>query len=307
MSRTKRERRRLRELREATSVSPVKGKRIRSAELRALLRRFPKPGKISLAVNLACILLGNVYLMWLIWHGQLSLTGLVLLVLTEGVLLSILEVWQRSRVPAAHRMKYEFENITLPQALGSLIGFVVGVGGAYFMWIYLMHEVDVLVAFCTTLGAWRSSGLDLALGMTLLFAISGLFADQEHYRRSGPPLVSSVSLEAMSRRITFAYGAVVIAIPVFGLFALATWLIVKAVGKREGDHWNLVGGIAVIAAFFAIFAVVAPVASSGPHGWAGVYLLGKVIVESLFASLTLLGKHVAGTDTPAAETAQARA
>lgn len=145
-----------------------------------------------------------------------------------------------------------------------------------------------------TLGAWRSSGLDLALGMTLVFAITGLFADQEHYRRGGPPLVSSVSLEAMSRRITFADGAVVIAIPLFGLLALTTWLIFKAVGKRNGDHWNLVGGIAVIAAFFAVFAALAPVASSGPRGRAGMYLLCRVFVESLFTVLPLLGKRAAG-------------
>jgi|CXWL01.1.fsa_nt_gi hypothetical protein len=295
MSRTKREKRQAPEQRVAAKAVPIKAK-LSGTELKAFVRRFPVPSSIALGINLACIVFGNAYLLWLVWGGQLSLTGLILLVFTEGVLLSTLEALQRRSVPAAHRLQSEVVQ-TLPQQAIGWIGYAVGIGGAYFMWIFLTKETAVLDAYCTSFDAWRDSGLDIAIGMTLLFATAGLFADQAHYRRSGPPLVSSVSLEALTRRITFTYGAFVFAIPLFGLTALAIWAIKRAVGKRDGDGWNFLGGVAVITAFFSIFFAMAKTIDSGPHGWAAVYLSGKAVVEGLFAFLPVLAKRAATAES----------
>jgi hypothetical protein len=273
---------------------PTLDRRRTGAELRALIARFPLPGPTALAINLACIVFANGYLLWRVWHGDLSLTGLILLIVAEGLLLTMLEAAQRATVPAEHRMRYEVESISLPGRIVSWTGAVIGIGGAYLLWIVLMQETELLLAFATRLAPWRSSGLDIALGITVLFALAGLLADRSHYRRRGPPLVSTVSLEAMSRRITFVYGALVFAIPLVALLALAIGLIKRAVGERDGTTANFLGGLAVIAAFISIFFLLARSIDSGPRGWVAVYLLGKLIVESLFALLPLLARYRTG-------------
>ena len=262
----------------------------RTTELKALIDRFPVPGRGALTFTLACIVLGNGYVLWQIWQGDLSLSGLILLVLSEGILLSVLEAMQRARIPQSHRMRYEIENLSLPQKAISWIAFVFSIGGAYALWIWLLKETDVFITLVTTWQAWRDSGLDVALGITLAFAVAGMFADHRHYQRAGPPLVSTVSMEAMTRRITFGYGAIVIAIPLFGLFALAT-LGIRRAFRDLGEQWNFIGGVTVLAAYFGIFFLLAHTVDSGPRGWACVYLLGKIFVESLFALLPLLARR----------------
>jgi hypothetical protein len=161
----------------------------RSSDLRALVRRFPVAERIALGINLASIIFGNAYALWLVWHGALHLSGLILLVLAEGVLLSMLEPWQRARVPVGDRMRHEVGNLSLPQTIVTWTAFMVGVGGAYVLWIYLENDLDALIAFCTTWSAWRSSGLDVAVAMTLLFALAGMSADRRHHRQCRPPMV----------------------------------------------------------------------------------------------------------------------
>jgi hypothetical protein len=62
-------------------------------------------------------------------------------------------------------------------------------------------------------------------------------------------------------------------IPLFGLFALAV-VGIMSVFRRLSDRWNLVGGLCLFAAFGLTF----------------FCLLGKVIVESLFALMPLLAE-----------------
>ena len=265
----------------------------RRDELAAFIARFPQPGRLALAFHLACVVIGNAYLLWLVWQDRLSLTGVVLLVLVEGLLLTMLEVLQRVRLPPAHRLAADYAHYGMPQKFLSGLGLVFGIGGAYALWVVVLDETSVLASFFSSLDAWRAAGLPLALGITMCFAIVGLVADHYHYRRAGPPLVSSVAMEATARRMTFIYGAIVIALPMIALVALITWAV-RRYGKRRDDPlWNFIGGIAVLAAFFSGFAILASTAGSGPHGWAAIYLLGKVLVEALFVLMPMLARRAA--------------
>jgi hypothetical protein len=267
-------------------------------ELDAYVQRFPVPSRVALGFNLLATLLGNLYLLWLMWHGELSLTRTILLIFAECILLSVLEAMQRSFVPESHRMKYAVETSTVPQKLVSWIGCIVGVGGAYLFWIYKTNEVDTLIAFCTSYKVWRESGLDVALGITLGFAVTGLWADYKHYRVVGPPLMSSVSLEAMARRIVFIYGALVFAIPFVFTLGIAIFGILRIVGERKDKRWHMIGGIAIVGAFFAISAALASAIDSGSHGLTSVYLLGKVLVEVLFVLMPVLASRHKAADFP---------
>lgn len=260
-----------------------------AGDLGAYLHRFPKPGGASLAFSLASIVLGNGYLLWLISQERLGVSALILMILIEGVLLSLIETAQREFVPPDHRLAYDQKPGTLPQKVLVWTAFVVAMVGAYGLWIHINGDTPSLLAHLTTLEAWQQSGLHVAIGITLLFAVAGLVADHRHYRRAGPPLVSSVSMEAMSRRLTFVYGALGFALPLFGLVALAFWGIVS-VFRRLSERWNLVGGLSLFAAFGLIFVGLTRIGGLDPVGWCFVYLLGKVMVETLFALMPLLAE-----------------
>ena len=260
-------------------------------ELNAYIERFPDPGPASLAFSMACVALGNLYLLWLVWIGRLSLAGLVLLVLVEGVLLSLVEAAQRWRLPPEHRWSLEHERVGLPQKVISWIAFVFGIGGAYLLWAFLLKQTDALLAFATSVQPWRDAGIDLAVAITMAFAVAAWLADQRHYRQHGPPFVSSVATSAMTRRITFMYGAMLIPLPLFGGLALALQAIKRLAGDRNDKHTNLLGGLAVIGAFFGLFFALAAAVKSGARGWAAVYLLGKFVAECLFAAMPLLARR----------------
>lgn len=189
MSRITRAKRRANARRRAAAATEVseagradtkrRGKRVHS-EIAVYIDRFPRPAPGMLALTLAGVLIGNGYLLWLVWHGRTPLTGLVLLVLVEGVLLSLLGAAQRSSVPAGHRMKTGYEHYGLPDKAISWAGFVVGVGGAYVLWAVVLEDTDVLLAFPTSLDPWFAAGLHIAFGITLLSGVAGLVADHLH-------------------------------------------------------------------------------------------------------------------------------
>lgn len=291
MHQNSRERRRQRR----AGLKPAASKTVQSVRTRiagdlgAYLHRFPKPGGAALAYSVACIALGNAYLLWLVAQGRLGVSGLILLILIEGVLLSLIETAQREFVPPEHRLAYDQQPGTLSEKVLVWTAFVIAMAGAYGLWIHINGDTHSLLAHLTTLEAWQDSGLHVAIGITLLFAVAGLFADHRHYRRAGPPLVSSVSMEATARRMIFIYGAMVFVIPLFGLIGLTIWGMVRLLRPRSG-RWNLVGGAAVLAACVAIFFGLARLSDTGPLGWCFVYLLGKVFVETLFALMPLLAE-----------------
>jgi hypothetical protein len=242
-----------------------------------------------LAYSVACVVLGNAYLLWLVAQGRLGVSGLILLILIEGVLLSLIETAQREFVPPAHRLAYDQQPGTLSEKVLVWTAFVIAMAGAYGLWIHINGDTHSLLALLTTLEAWQDSGLHVAIGITLLFAVAGLFADHRHYRRAGPPLVSSVAMEAMARRMIFIYGAMVFVIPLVGLLGLAIWGIVKILRHRS-DRWNLPGGLAILTTLGLIFFGLTHLSATGPLSWCFVYLLGKVFVETLFALMPLLAE-----------------
>jgi hypothetical protein len=263
------------------------------AELDAFIARFPQPSPVALALSLAAVVLGNAYLLWRVWRGELGMSGIVVLVLAEGVLLSLLAFAQHRFVPPAQRLARECDHFGLPQRAIGWIAFVIGVGGAYAVWAAFLGETAQLRAFASSLHPWRAAGLHIALGATAFFALAGLVADHRHYRRAGPPFVSSVDLEATARRITFGYGALVLAIPLVGSVMLALHGIPRLLRGRDSKAWQLVGGLSVIAVFFGAFHALAFAVDSGRTGWASVYLAGKAIVESLFVLLPVLARRAA--------------
>lgn len=272
---------------EAPPASTPRRKGGRS-DILAYIDRFPNPGPVAVAVTLASVLLGNAWLWWLSWSGVLSLSGIVLLILVEALLLSLISSAQRASVPPKHRMKKE--RVKASKMLISWIAAVVGIGGAYVMWALILGETDTAIRLLTSPEAWMQNGLHIALGITLLFTVTGLFADHHHYLRAGPPLVSSVDMEDTARRVTLIYGAVVIAIPMIGLLALAFWGLRRLTSKLEGNLHAAVFGLGLLGAFIGSFFLLARLVDNGPHGWAAVYLLGKAIVEGLFALMPVLAR-----------------
>jgi hypothetical protein len=261
------------------------------AEFDAFVARFPRPSRSALVISLGNVVCGNTYLLWCVSKGELRFIGIVLLVLIEGFLLSLIVLAQRAGVPPERRMERAYEHVTLPTKAISWIAFMVAMGGAYLFWAFQLEETTILLGFLTSLDPWRAFGMDVALGVTLLFALFGFLADQTHYRRVGPPLVSSVEIDANARRIVFAYGAIVIAIPLIGTLVAAIWVIKRLIGSRDTQLWNFVGGISVLAVFFITAHAVAGAAASGPLGLAAIYLWGKTLVEGLFLMLPVLAEQ----------------
>lgn len=284
---------------DATAGKAATARRARS-ELAAFIERFPDPGPLAIALQLAGLLLGNGYLLWRIWRGELPLTGLVLLVLVEGVALSLLAAAQQARIPAGHRLRTGYEHYGLPDKVVTWTAFVFAIGGAYLLWAFLLGETGTLLGFLTSLAPWRESGLDIAIALTLGFAAANVAADRAHYQRRGAPFISSVEIEATTRRVTFAYGAMVIAVPLIAILALSVRGIAEVVGGREDKRWAVAGMAAFLAVFYGSFHALAAAADSGPRGWATVYLLGKVIIEALFALLPVLAARKARAAAAAA-------
>lgn len=284
---------------DAASAKGAVARRGRS-ELKAFIERFPDPGRLAIGLQLAGLLLGNGYLLWRIWRGDLPLSGLVLLVLVEGVALSLLAAAQQARIPADHRLRTGYEHYGLPDKVVTWTAFVFAIGGAYLLWAFVLGETQTLLGFLTGIAPWRESGLDIAIALTLAFAASGIAADRAHYQRRGAPFVSSVDIEATTRRLTFAYGAMVIAVPLIAILALAVRGIAEVVGGREDKRWAVAGMLAFVAVFYGSFHALAATADSGPRGWATVYLLGKFIIEALFALLPLLAARKARAAAAAA-------
>lgn len=258
------------------------------SDILAYIDRYPDLGPAAIAVTLASVLLGNAWLWWLSWRGALTPSGIVLLIFVEAVLLSLISSAQRASVPLKHRMKKE--RVKASKMLISWIAAVVGIGGAYVMWAVVLGETDTAIRLLTSPDAWMQYGLHIALGITLLFTVIGLLADHRHYLRAGPPLVSSVDMEATARRVTLIYGALVFAIPMIGLLALAFWVLMRLTSKLEGNLHAAVFGLGLLGAFIGAFFLPARLVDDGPHGWAAVYLLGKAIVEGLFAMMPVLAR-----------------
>jgi hypothetical protein len=267
----------------------------RRTDLEGFIARFPRPGNAALAFSLASVVLGNAWLFRQVWTGDLKLTGIVLLLVAEGVLLTLMSALQQLRLPREHRLATGYEQLKLPDKAISWIGFAIGVGGAYVVWAFVLEETDTAMLFLTSLAAWRDAGLHIALAITAVLALAGGFADAAHYRRSGPPFVSSIDMESTARRVTFAYGAIVIAVPMFGWIAILVWTL-----RRLPDRWTLPAGVVLLAAFFGGFFALAHTVASGPRGWAAVYLLGKVMIEALFVLMPVLARKAARERVPVA-------
>lgn len=281
---------------DADDGAPHRGRRSaadRTRELGAFVGRFPQPGPWALGFTFASILSGNGYLAWQIAQGDLRFTGIVLLVLVEAAVLSLLGAIGRSAIPREHRLATGYEHFGVADKAVSWIGLIVGVGGAYALLAFVLGETDTFTRLLRSASAWTDAGLHVVIVITVAMGIAGLAADRAHYRRTGPPYVSSVELESSARRVMFAYGAIVVAIPMMAAFALAAWAIPRLIGDRDTQGWNFIGGVAVIGSFFGAFFALTLAFESGPKGWAAVFLLNKVLVEGLFAVLPVLARRKA--------------
>jgi hypothetical protein len=300
MSSAKDRRRKRREHLIAASLPPnevtpgAAARRPSRLELDAFIKRFPQPSRAALGFTLAGVLIGNGYLLWQIVQGVLPLSGLVLLVLAEAVLLSLLTGAHRQFVPAEQRMADSHMHYGLPDTITTWAAALIGVGGFYAVWALVLNETEVLRLYLSSVAPWKNSGLHVALGITLLFAMGGMVADQLHFRRAGPPFVSSVQLEAATRRTTLLYGVIVVAIPTIGGTLLAIRGASRLIGKRDSESAHLLGGLIVIGTFFGIAYALTSAMRQGPLGWAAVYLLGKLMVEMLFALMPVLAQRAAG-------------
>jgi len=253
------------------------------ASIDAYISRFAQPSNGAMALELAGIVCGNTYLLWCVWRGDLPTVGIVLLVVAESVLLALVAAVQLHFIPVAEQA--EPEETELAMRIYWWMGLVVIFGGAYFLWADFLDELDELEAFLSSFAPWRESGLHVALGIGLLFALAGVVADHLHYRRTGPPFISSVQVEATARRMTFGYGIFLMAIPIFGMVMLAIWVVPRLIKNRDSDKWNFIGGLSIIAVFYASCLAVGGLIETGPVGWAGMYLWSKATIECGFVAL----------------------
>lgn len=231
-----------------------------SRDLLAFVQRGPVPSPLPLAIAVTGAVLGNGYLLWRTLHGSLTPSGIVLLVLVEGILLTLLATAQPNAVPPGHRTQLAHPHPPPGRRVIAWTAFVVGVGGAYLMWALVLEDFEALLGLLTGWQPWVEEGLDIALAITLGFAVSAWVADGRQYRQHGPPLVSSVDLEATCRRATFIYGAMVIPIPMFAALGLSYWLARWQLFPHP-TPWPVVGGLLMVAAFFGSFFLAASTAA----------------------------------------------
>lgn len=268
----------------------------------AFLARFPRPSTASSVITLVSIVLGNAYLYHQLIQGALPVTGLFLLVLVETVLLGLMAWLQLARIPPGDRPEPAHRFDHAGQAIGMWTVAIVAFGGAYVMWISMVGEIPILLGYLHGLQPWVDSGIPVALAITVGMGVAAALSDERHYRRSRGAYVSSLAIESSGRRVLMGLGVMQVALPLvalcYGLVAAARWVArqpwVQALGELR---FAWLGGAALLV-LFGTFTLLAQAVDSGRLGLAGVYLLNKVIAESLFALLPMLAHHQHAATAP---------
>jgi hypothetical protein len=303
----RRERRALAQARSAApvhapdSASPRRGTR----EERSFLARYPRPSLMAWVMVLLSILVGNTYLYWLIANGALTVTGLVLLVMVEAILLGVMAQIQLARIPTAHRPEPAQRFDHAGQAVGVWSVAIAVFGGVYWMWIFMIGELPVLQAYLRSPQIWMDSGILVALAITVTLGLAGAVGDAQHYRRHGKAFVSTLAIESSGRRVLLCFGAMMIALPLmtvfFGILGGLHWLSKRPwVGTLSNTTFATLA-LAALGIFLGSFFLLAHAVDTSKLGLAGVYLLNKVIAESLFALLPMLAHRRAQSGDAASD------
>ena len=257
----------------------------------AYLKRFPAQGIAGVAVNLLLVLATNAAVFWLLMDGRLRSAHLVALVALEAVLMILVVQVSIARVPDAHldepRKPWRerapvlaFAAVWLLCAYGLTLVMIDGWRDAF----ELLRSAD----------AWLDAGLHWPLALTLVTAIVHVAQDHAHYRRHGPPFISTVAHDALARWLTLLLGAIPFAMPFFavvmGGIKGIEYLLKRA---KIAPGQSVLGTLAVLGVAGLGFALVSALISNGVAGWAIGYVLAKLIAEAAVACVPLVMAHVA--------------
>lgn len=267
------------------------GETLTRDDANAWLRQFPFPGWVALGFQALVVLAGNGLVLWLLGSGRLPAAGLILLVLLEFVLLLVLAQLVALPVPRAHW----FEPPKPWREQLFLLGFLtVWAGGAYSLTLLMIQGWGDFLAYFRDVSRWHATGLAWAIGVTALLALCTGLGDWLRYRAKGPPFISALGLDVMSRLLTVIFGAIPFAMPVFVVFfggvKLAEWVFARA---RQGSPLAVGGALAALGIGFAVFSVVEWLVGAGVGGWAIGYVLAKCLSELLVVAIPIVMREAA--------------
>ena len=267
------------------------GDTLTRADAQAWLRQFPFPGWPALCLHALFVLAGNGLVLWLLQSGRLPGAGLVLLVVLEFVVLFVLARLLAWPVPQAQW----FEPPRPWREVLPLFAFLaVWAGGAYSITLVMIDGWGDFLAYFRDPSAWYRTGLGWALGITVVLAVAGGIGDYLRWRRSGPPYMSSGSMDVMARLLTLVFGAIPFAVPFF-VVGLGGIKGVEYLAKRArvDPRRSILAGLAALAAATIAFQVVGWLIASGVTGWALGYVLAKCLSELLVVAVPLVMREAA--------------
>ncbi len=230
--------------------------------------------------------LSNAVVAYLLITGRIDPLGLVLLVASEAILLSIVEAVESRFVPPEAREE---------QLRSSLVGriaillFILAVllGFNLLLIVSVLKRGDAVRAFLEApLATLHAEQIVAPLAVTFLGALLGAARDLVRYRERGGPFEATPGRNAIARWLVLILAVLPHAVPLIGMLWLGFRLLVwrsdraaRGLGKSVAA-WQVIGWFGLwIATFFLVVRLYA----SGLAGWSVFFCVAKTVADLALA------------------------
>ncbi len=267
------------------------------AEWDAIIGRYPPGGRAALAQQIAFMLGGNAFVVYLLATHKMQPIHLVLLVAIEAVLLSAVAFGQSRLVPLAARGE---SNQSAGQRIGVLAFGLFWLACVYgFVFFGFLHAEGAIRGFVDRpLETIRQAGLLWPLGITLAAALRDSTQDAAYFREHGGLFMSTPGLNAIGRWLTLFLGG----IPYFIPLAAVAWGIGKGaerLSRRTAPTDVRAALIVVPFLCLGVFGVMGSLLAAGLSGWAIGYCAAKFVSELLILCMPVIAVKAKAEETAA--------
>jgi len=233
----------------------------------AILKRFPKPSFLGLAIQVVSALVSNGILVWLLQNGRAVGASVPVLLLLESMVLLIIVRIQHIGIPVK-----DWAEPPTPflQRLPGLIFLLLWLGLAWGMSMLAFGQLaefkPLIFQPIETFHRW---GIFWPLVATGLSSLALWPQDRGHYQRHGGIFISSATLAVTSRALTLILGA----IPFFVPFALAGYAVNQLIQRSKT---GLIVGFPLL---FLVVLVPGFLLEMGFNGWTISIVSAKLLSD----------------------------
>lgn len=295
----------------ATAAIPPNDRATRISQWDGLLKRYPAPSPVGLAVQILLVLAGNGLVAWLVASGRMSPFELVTLVALEALLLIGL-AWGQSRlVPKEAR---EPPTMGRRERLATFAFAIFWLGGVYSICLLVMLRAwpEALAAARDPVGFLSTSTIRWPLLLTAIMALIDALQDWSHFRRHGGMFHSTPGFQGAARWLTLLLGGIPFAIPFFTVVIGAVKGGEAAVRYVRGNTGRKIatglGALLVIGIVFGsgLPSFVERLTHDEVSLWALGYCAAKVCAELFIVCLPLIASRARAEELAATTIGKAR-